>query len=77
MNVVIYAIGGDLNEKIVGMATDPNTANSLLRLVELTGGSGVSVHGNRGEVILSGDCTFREAREALGIFLGSALRNVS
>lgn len=77
MNVVIYAIGGEFNERIVGMATDPNTANSLIRLVEVTGGSGVSIHGNRGEVTLSGDCTFREARESLGIFLGEALRNVS
>ena len=87
MNVLIYAIGGEFNEKVVGMVADPNTANSVLRMVELTGGSGVSLHGNRGEVILSGDCTFSEAREALGIFLGirdvvhcleayKALRNV-
>lgn len=77
MNVLIYAIGGEYNERIVGMVADPNTAASVLRMVELTGGSGVSLHGNRGEVILSGDATFSEAREALGIFLSQGLRNVS
>ena len=77
MNVLIYAIGGEMNEKIVGMVADPNTANTVIRMVELTGGSGVSLHGNRGEVTLSGDCTFAEARSALGIFTGPALRNVS
>ena len=77
MNVLIYAIGGEYNERIVGMVADPQTANSVLLMVELTGGSGVSLHGNCGEVILSGEATFSEARSALGIFLGKALRNVS
>ena len=77
MNVIIYAIGGEFNEKIVGISADPNTAESLLRLVELTGGSGVSIHGERGDVTLSGAATFSEAREALCIFKSKGLRNVS
>lgn len=76
MKVTIYGIGGQFNEKIVGVAYDKGTADSLITLVELTGGSGVSIHGNRGEVVLSGDGTFSEARESLCIFRGPIMSGI-
>lgn len=69
MNVIVYAIGGDMNEKIAGVVTDADTANSILQTVENAGGLGVSLHGNYGETVLSGETTFDEARRILNISL--------
>ena len=67
MALVIYAIGGEFNERVVGAAHDSHTAKNLIRLVEMSGGSGVSLHGTVDGTVLSGDCTFQEARQSLGI----------
>lgn len=76
MKVTIYGIGGQFNDKVVGVAYDKSTADSLITLVELTGGHGVSLHGNRGEVVLSGGGTFKEARDSLFIFRGPMMREI-
>ena len=65
MAVSIGGIGGEYDERIVGAAADPRTANSLIRLIELTGGTGVSLMGhNRGASV---DCevSLAEARKKL------------
>jgi len=63
MRIMIYAIGGALNNTFVGCAHDSTTGQSLLRLIELSGGYACSVHGN-GLLELdavSGECALRHA----------------
>lgn len=72
IRVDVWAIGGDSNETIVGTANDAVTALSLIKLVEYSGGSGVSLHGSIGEEKLSGDCTFSEARQTIESELAKA-----
>jgi hypothetical protein len=46
MRILVYGIGGDFNERLVGTAHDPSTGLSLLRLLRLTRASGCSLHGS-------------------------------
>lgn len=63
MNVKIYAIGGNLNGKYVGTATDVATGLSLIDLIELTKGYACSVHGDGlDKYAVSGEVTTKQAR---------------
>jgi hypothetical protein len=63
MNVKIYAIGGNLNGKYVGTATDVATGLSLIDLIELTKGYACSVHGDGlDKVAVSGEISTKQAR---------------
>ena len=46
MRILVYGIGGEFNERPVGIAYDPATGLSLLRLLRLTRASGCSLHGH-------------------------------
>lgn len=46
--LMIYGIGGDFAEQLVGCAHDVTTARSLIRLLRLSGANGCSVHGSLG-----------------------------
>lgn len=46
MRILIYGIGGEFNERPVGIAYDPATGLSLLRLLAITRASGCSLHGH-------------------------------
>lgn len=48
MRLMIYAIGGDFAEQLVGCAHDFTTAQSLVRFLRLSGASACSVHGSLG-----------------------------
>ena len=48
MRLMIYGIGGDFAEQLVGCATDITTALNLLKLLRLSGARGCSVHGSLG-----------------------------
>lgn len=48
MRVMIYAIGGDYAEQLVGFAHDFTTALSLVKFLRYTGANGCSVHGSLG-----------------------------
>jgi len=65
MKMMIYGIGGDLNEELVGVATDPTTALNLLRLIALLGGRACSIHGRMlaDQAAYSGEMTLAEARK--------------
>lgn len=45
---MIYAIGGDHAEQLVGCAYDYVTACSLIKFLRLSGANGCSVHGSLG-----------------------------
>jgi hypothetical protein len=64
MNVKIYAIGGNLNGKYVGTATDAATGLSLIDLIEMTKGYACSVHGDGLDTMsaVSGEVTTNQAR---------------
>ncbi|NDD53215.1 hypothetical protein EBZ39_04935 [bacterium] len=65
MQVVIYGIGGAFNDDMVGVAYDPVTALSLLRLLRENNCTGCSLHGHfrDGEPPLSGEMSLRRAEE--------------
>lgn len=64
MNVKIYAIGGNLNDKYVGTAIDGATGLSLIDLIEMTGGYACSVHGDGLDNMcaVSGEVSTKQAR---------------
>lgn len=61
MNVKVYQIGGEKNEKLLGTAHDSTTGKSLVMLAKLGGASGVSLHGTMpdqyGTFVVSGEFT--------------------
>jgi hypothetical protein len=64
MKITIYAIGGNLNDKVVGCAHDPITGASLLDFIENQGGYACSLHGPvaaDGQVV-SGEYLLNDAR---------------
>jgi hypothetical protein len=66
MKIKIYAIGGNLNDKYVGTATDSTTFLSLLDLIEQAGGYACSVHGpGLLDWQVSGEVLLNEARKML------------
>lgn len=48
MRLMIYGIGGEFAEQLVGCATDFTTALNLVKLLRLSGAHGCSVHGSLG-----------------------------
>jgi|694.fasta_scaffold06007_39 hypothetical protein len=63
MNVKIYAIGGNLNDKYLGTATDVATGLSLIDLIELNKGYACSVHGDGlDKFAVSGEISTKQAR---------------
>jgi hypothetical protein len=63
MKIRIFQIGGTMNDTFIGIATDPTTLGSLIRLAGLQGASGVSLHGTMPHVreSVSGEFTLDEA----------------
>ena len=45
MRVMVYGIGGQHPEEVMGCATDAQTALNLLKLLRLTGSHSCSLHG--------------------------------
>lgn len=67
MNIKVFAIGGKWEAALtgdcpVGTAHDPFTFINLLDLVELKGGYAVSLHGNWGTNMISGEYILNDAR---------------
>lgn len=67
MDIKVYQIGGEKNEKLLGTAHDSTTGKSLVMLAKLGGASGVSLHGTMpdryGKFPVSGEFTIRGANE--------------
>lgn len=73
MKVVIYIIGGEHNEEIIGTAYDATTGINLLRAAKLLGARGVSLHGTlfEGSYPLSGEMSIAEAEKWFDLALAS------